>query len=116
VNPDGKSEKKPFGNKVTNAKGGQSYHNYGVAIDFVLIIDGKDASWDINKDWDDDQVADWIEVVKIFKAAGWEWGGNWTSLKDYPHFQKTFGNSISDLIKKYKQGYFLPDSTYVNLQ
>lgn len=35
--------------KVTNAKGGQSIHNYGFAIDIVLIIDGKVASWDLLK-------------------------------------------------------------------
>lgn len=31
VNPDGKSSKKPMGNIVTNAKAGQSYHNFGLA-------------------------------------------------------------------------------------
>ncbi len=33
------------GKKVTNAKGGQSIHNYGFAVDICLIIDGKTASW-----------------------------------------------------------------------
>ena len=27
-------------------------------------------------------------IVKIFKKRGWSWGGDWTSLKDYQHFQK----------------------------
>lgn len=27
-------------------------------------------------------------VTKAFLARGWEWGGNWTSLKDYQHFEK----------------------------
>jgi peptidoglycan L-alanyl-D-glutamate endopeptidase CwlK len=27
------------GNKVTNAKGGSSYHNYGLAVDFALLYD-----------------------------------------------------------------------------
>jgi len=27
-------------------------------------------------------------VVTAFKKLGWEWGGDWTSLKDYMHFQK----------------------------
>jgi peptidoglycan L-alanyl-D-glutamate endopeptidase CwlK len=26
-----------------------------------------------------------------------EWGGDWKSLKDYPHFQYTFGLSLSEL-------------------
>ena len=40
------------GKKVTNAKGGQSIHNYGFAVDICLIIDGETASWDTTKDWD----------------------------------------------------------------
>lgn len=27
-------------------------------------------------------------VVLKFKELGWEWGGDWTSLKDYMHFEK----------------------------
>jgi peptidoglycan LD-endopeptidase CwlK len=76
------------GRKVTNAKAGQSIHNYGLAVDIVLIIDGKDASWDTVKDWDSDRVADWMEIVKIFKAHGWNWGGDWKTFKDLPHFEK----------------------------
>jgi peptidoglycan L-alanyl-D-glutamate endopeptidase CwlK len=81
------------GKKVTNAKGGQSVHNYGFAVDIVLIIDGKVASWDTHKDWDGDKVSDWDECVKIFAKYGWSWGGNWTSFKDMPHFDKIgYGN------------------------
>ena len=74
--------------KVTNAKGGQSVHNYGFAVDIVMIIDGKIASWDTAKDWDNDKVADWYECVKTFAKYGWDWGGNWKSFKDLPHFDK----------------------------
>ncbi|TXF79484.1 M15 family metallopeptidase [Chryseobacterium sp.] len=84
------------GKKVTNAGPGQSIHNYGLAVDICLIIDGKAASWDTAKDWDQDQVADWNECVKIFARYGWDWGGNWKKFKDLPHFEKrmiTFGNS-----------------------
>ena len=49
------------GKRVTNAKGGQSLHNYGVAIDFALLIDGKTASWEDLKDFDGDRKADWME-------------------------------------------------------
>jgi len=76
------------GKKVTNAKAGQSIHNYGLAVDICLIIDGKTASWDTAKDWDNDQVADWYECVKIFAKHGWDWGGNWKTFKDLPHFEK----------------------------
>jgi peptidoglycan L-alanyl-D-glutamate endopeptidase CwlK len=90
------------GKIVTNAKGGQSYHNYGLAIDIVLILD-KDkngsfetASWDTKSDFDGDKKADWMEVVQIFKRYGFEWGGDWKFL-DLPHFQKTYGKSIYEL-------------------
>jgi peptidoglycan L-alanyl-D-glutamate endopeptidase CwlK len=90
------------GKVVTNAKGGQSYHNYGLAIDIVLLID-KDkngsfetASWDVRTDFDKDAKADWMEVVQIFKRYGYEWGGEW-KFKDDPHFQKSFGKSIYEL-------------------
>jgi len=90
------------GKIVTNAKGGQSYHNYGLAIDIVLVLD-KDhngsfetASWDTKTDFDGDKKADWMEVVQIFKRYGFEWGGDWKFL-DLPHFQKTYGKSIYEL-------------------
>jgi peptidoglycan L-alanyl-D-glutamate endopeptidase CwlK len=92
--------------KVTNAKGGQSYHNYGLAVDVVLLKD-KDgngtfetASWETNVDFDGDGVADWTEVVRIFKMYGWEAGIDW-KFRDAPHFQKTFGKSIKDLQRMY---------------
>lgn len=98
------------GKIVTNAKGGQSIHNYGLAFDIVLLYD-KDgngsfetASWDINADFDKDKVADWMEVVKHFKSIGWVWGGDWKSFKDYPHFEKTFGHTWKTLQAKYNAG------------
>ena len=95
------------GKKVTNAKAGQSIHNYGFAVDICLIIDGKIASWETSKDWDNDQVADWYECVKIFAKHGWEWGGNWKTFKDLPHFDKRNFNSWRKLskLKLDKNGY-----------
>ena len=87
--------------KVTNAKGGKSVHNYGFAVDIVMIIDGKVASWDTAKDWDNDKVADWYECVKIFAKYGWDWGGNWKTFKDLPHFEKK-GHTWRNLSTKAK--------------
>lgn len=84
--------------KVTNAKGGTSYHNYGVAIDFALLLsNGSSVSWDTARDGDEDSVADWMEVVDEANKLGFEWGGDWTSFKDLPHLQMTFGLSIKQL-------------------
>ncbi|WP_379130977.1 M15 family metallopeptidase [Paenibacillus sp. sgz500958] len=86
------------GSIVTNAKGGCSYHNYGLAVDFALLLpDGKAVSWDMKRDDDNDREADWLEVVRHAKALGFEWGGDWTGFKDYPHLQLTFGLSIDQL-------------------
>lgn len=106
---------------VTNAKGGSSYHNYGLAFDFCLVYDTNgdgvydETSWDIKKDNDKDGVADWLEVVKVFEQAGWEWGGKWSSIKDYPHLQKTFGNTWQQLLQKYNNKEFIPETKYVNI-
>jgi peptidoglycan L-alanyl-D-glutamate endopeptidase CwlK len=109
------------GSIVTNAKGGSSYHNYGLAIDFVILID-KDGngtydelSWDIKKDNDKDGVADWLEVVKVFEAAGWEWGGKWSSIKDYPHLQKTFGLKWQTLFVRHEKKQFINCTNYVTV-
>lgn len=98
---------------VTKAKGGQSYHNYGLAIDIVLIVDGKVASWDTKKDFDGDKKSDWREVVDIFKKHGWEWGGDWKFV-DAPHFQKTFGLKTTDLLKRYNAKDFV-EGNFVRL-
>ena len=81
------------GTIVTNAKGGSSYHNFGLAIDFVLIKGGYDTKADLDKDG----TADWMEVVAIAKMLGFEWGGDWERFIDKPHFQMTFGLTTAEL-------------------
>lgn len=76
------------GRKVTNARAGRSIHNYGFAVDICMMIDGKKASWNTAKDWDNDRISDWYECVKIFAKYGWIWGGNWKKFKDLSHFEK----------------------------
>lgn len=89
---------------VTKARGGESYHNYGLAVDIVLLVDKdkngsyESASWETNVDFDGDGIADWTEVVQIFKKHGWAWGGDW-KFTDNPHFEKTFGYSVMELKK-----------------
>jgi len=100
---------------VTNAKGGQSIHNYGLALDIVLITNGKVASWDTAKDFDKDGKPDWMEIVEIFKNAGWTWGGDWKKFKDAPHFEKPLGYTWQQLLAKHQSKDFIPGTTYVNI-
>ena len=97
------------GKRVTNAKGGESIHNYGMAFDIVILFD-KDgngtfetASWKLDEHF--------MRVVGFFKSKGWEWGGDWKRFPDAPHFQKTFGNNWQSLKSrtKFKSGkYYYP--------
>lgn len=98
-----KGRTKP-GKIVTQAKAGQSFHNYGLALDFCLLLaDGREASWDRHTDINLNLRYDWDEVVALFRHYGWEWGGDWVNFKDYPHFQKTFGLSTAQLLKLYNR-------------
>jgi len=81
------------GSIVTNASAGQSYHNYGLALDFCLVIDGK-TSWVIDKNW--------LLVISIFKKHGFVSGNDFKSIKDAPHFEMTFGNHWKTLLAKVK--------------
>lgn len=69
------------GSIVTNAKGGQSNHNFGVAVDLCLYSsDGKKVIWEST-------TSRWKKVVAAMKAEGFKWGGDWKTFKDYPHFE-----------------------------
>lgn len=82
------------GSIVTNVKYPYSMHNWGVAFDFCRN-DGKGAYYD--KD------GFFTKVGKIGKSIGLEWGGDWKSIVDKPHFQLAgYGTTPSNLIKRYK--------------
>jgi peptidoglycan LD-endopeptidase CwlK len=101
--------------KVTNAKGGQSIHNYGLAFDIVMLYDNEgdgnfeEASWSQIRDFDKDSIADWKEVTNYFKSKGWEWGGDWKSFKDAPHFQMDFGFTWQQLKQLVDKGFVVKD-------
>lgn len=110
------------GKKVTWADQGLSYHNYGLAFDIVLLkdTDGNGtfdaASWETNVDFDGDGKADWMEVVEIAKQYGYEWGGTWRDPKtDKPHFQKTYGYTVQQLLDKFNRHDFIPNTNYVKI-
>jgi len=78
---------------VTNAMGGQSPHNFegpdnnpmALAFDFALCEKGHE--WDLKADFNNDDVSDYEQAGAVAIELGLDWGGNWTSFKDYPHIQ-----------------------------
>ncbi len=65
------------GPRVTNARGGYSNHNFGIAFD-VGVFEGNKYLPDSVK---------YKAVGVLGTDLGLEWGGNWTSIVDQPHFQ-----------------------------
>lgn len=110
------------GKIVTNAKAGDSWHNYGFAFDIVLLVDKdgngtyESASWETDKDYDNDGHPDWMEVVKIAKALGFEWGGDWKSFKDKPHFQMIpEGLTIQKAKEIYLSGRLIVNTPFISI-
>lgn len=80
----GLSEIKEHENKiVTKAKAGSSPHNYGLAWDFAPIVNGK-------IDWNNLELFRKCgEIAKKLNFEGYtlEWGGDFKTIKDFPHIQ-----------------------------
>lgn len=83
------------GKVVTKAKGGQSFHNYGLAVDIVFKVNGQ---------WSWDEANPWSKLGMIGQQHGLEWGGAWKGAKDRPHFQYTGGLKIKDVILLHAEG------------
>jgi peptidoglycan hydrolase-like protein with peptidoglycan-binding domain len=77
------------GKIVTKAKGGSSYHNFGLAFDIAVRKENGDIDWNSTKLYN--------RVGQLGKSIGLEWGGDFKSIKDTPHFQLTFGLTLSQL-------------------
>lgn len=75
------------GVKVTNAKGGQSMHNYRIAFDCGPLINGDVA-------WNREDLFRKIGAIGV--KLGLTWGGNFKSIKDLPHFEYTQGLKVAD--------------------
>jgi peptidoglycan L-alanyl-D-glutamate endopeptidase CwlK len=107
------------GSIVTNAKPGESYHNYGLALDVVeikngiligIVICSVCNSIGYKPDY---PLARWKEIGALGKSFGFEWGGDWITFRDLPHFQITFGYTVTQLMAKYNAGQRVGD--YVNI-
>lgn len=84
------------GKIVTNAKGGYSNHNFGVAADFGVFdgdgryLDGEEprAASAVHR-----AVATWTKT----NVDHIEWGGDWTSIVDPPHYEYKTGLTLAQM-------------------
>jgi len=98
------------GNVVTNARGGSSNHNFGIAIDLGLFdgmryltglpsktVTAKQARWDSQA---------YVILGKHLKdrVPGIEWGGDWKSIKDTPHYEYATGLTMAQKRAKFEAG------------
>jgi peptidoglycan LD-endopeptidase CwlK len=65
------------GKIVTNARGGYSNHNFGIAFDIGVFEGTKYLS----------ESPKYKAVGALGMSLGLEWGGNWKTIVDEPHFQ-----------------------------
>ena len=106
-----KGRTKP-GPKVTNARPGQSWHQWGRALDFVPRRSGKTLVWGtrgngIDQDPTDDNTDDlelWQRCAACFKESGLSWAGDWVSFREYPHVEHRGPWTIHALLAKYPHG------------
>ena len=77
------------GRIVTNARGGESWHNHRCAFDFVPLVAGKPA-------WDDTNL--YRKAGVIAESVGLEWAGRWAGkLRETAHCQYTGGLTLAQL-------------------
>lgn len=74
--------------RVTKAKGGQSWHNFGLAFDFGIF------SVDFKKYYGEHKAYSLLGRLSN-EIEGLEWGGNWRAFKDEPHLQLPWFKNIS---------------------
>lgn len=88
---------------VTKARPGQSYHNYGLAID-VVPVKAEKLHWEY----------DFHKLEPYAEKYGITWGGSW-STPDTDHFELKMGHTWKELLAKQESKDFIPDTTYINL-
>ena len=85
------------GSIVTNAKPGESFHNYGLALDVVPTELLALPHWGDIPPHQARTDALWAKVGAIGKDIGFRWGGEFRSIRDRPHFEWSGGLTIADL-------------------
>jgi peptidoglycan LD-endopeptidase CwlK len=82
------------GPRVTNARGGQSRHNFGIAWDIGIFEGGAYVT----------AAAPYDRAAEVGLLEGIEWGGNWTSFPDRPHYQLALPSSTAEIRSRFEAG------------
>lgn len=70
------------GKIVTNAAGGHSYHNFGMAVDVAPMDQSQQPDWNVAH-------PAWQRIVQVGTSLGLDSGAQWRTFKDWPHLQLT---------------------------
>ncbi len=74
------------GKVVTKARGGYSWHNFGLAADYAFVVDGQltcNGSWNV--------------FGRVARECGLEWGGDFKGFPDRPHVQWRKGRTLAEM-------------------
>jgi D-alanyl-D-alanine carboxypeptidase len=86
---------------VTNARGGNSWHNFGLAVDCYPADQAGGVDWN-------PQHPDWKRMEALGVSLGLTSGANWIRIVDAPHFQLTgrfpVGAPTDEVRELYKTG------------
>jgi peptidoglycan LD-endopeptidase CwlK len=80
--------------RVTNARAGYSTHNFGIAWDIGIFDSGRYLT--TKKPYRD---------AAAQRPASVEWGGDWASFPDFPHYHLAVGgSSMADIRARFERG------------
>lgn len=73
---------------VTNAPPGSSWHEFGLAFDVAVMGANGNPTWP-------NDTALWQRIGGTGKATGLQWGGDFTTILDLPHFEMHRGLTLA---------------------
>jgi peptidoglycan L-alanyl-D-glutamate endopeptidase CwlK len=87
------------GKVVTKARAGYSNHNFGIAFDVGIF---KGSTYYTGKNTAENKA--YADLSKLIKPVGLDWGGDWQSIKDAPHYELHTGMSLTAVRAAFNAG------------
>jgi peptidoglycan L-alanyl-D-glutamate endopeptidase CwlK len=99
------TDAKPFGDVISDAKPGSSWHNFGMAVDLGIVLVNGSISYNFN----------YMKFANIGQQWGITWGGNFpNSFKDPDHFEEQAGQTLHGLLALYNAGKFINGTQFID--